>query len=59
FSPFCLNEMSSCWYWHDLRREPETHSKRVVGGGPVMVWAAICSQGKSKLAILQGKQDSS
>ncbi|KAH9089310.1 hypothetical protein Ae201684P_001511 [Aphanomyces euteiches] len=57
---FNLDGPDGCqYYWHDLRREPETYSKRVVGGGSVMVWAAICSQGKSKLAILQGKQDSS
>ena len=28
-------------YWHDLRREPEIFSRRVSGGGSVMIWAAI------------------
>ncbi|KAH9135181.1 hypothetical protein AeRB84_019305 [Aphanomyces euteiches] len=56
---FNLDGPDGCqYYWYDLRREPETYSKRVVGGGSVMVWAAVCAKGKSSLAILRGKQDS-
>ncbi|KAF0727040.1 hypothetical protein Ae201684P_015816 [Aphanomyces euteiches] len=47
------------YYWHDIRREPEKFSKRVLGGGSVVVWAAVAANGKSKIAILEGKQDSS
>jgi hypothetical protein len=46
------------YYWEDLRREPEVHSKRVCGGGSVMVWAGIKWYGKTELVFLEGKQDS-
>jgi hypothetical protein len=46
------------YYWHDVRHDPETFSKRVCGGGSVMVWAAINWYGKTELVILEGRQDS-
>lgn len=45
-------------YWQDLRREPEVHSKRVSGGGSVMVWGGINWYGKTELVIFEGRQDS-
>lgn len=46
------------YYWHDLRREPQYFSKRVQGGGSVMVWAACASNGKTVLVFLNGSMDS-
>jgi len=45
------------YYWHDLRREPEPFSKRQNGGDSLMVWGAFAGTKKSKLVILNGKQD--
>jgi len=56
---FNLDGPDGCqYYWHDLRREPEAYSKRVSGGGSVMLWGAICANGRSKLVFLEGKQNS-
>nr|CCA27188.1 hypothetical protein K07C6.14 Caenorhabditis elegans [Albugo laibachii Nc14] len=44
------------YYWHDIRKNPETYSKRVVGGGSVMVWAGVCHNGKTNISFLEGKQ---
>ena len=38
-------------YWHDLRKEPRWFSKRVCGGGSVMVWGAVGYNGKTDLVI--------
>nr|CCA27938.1 protein Y6B3B.8 putative [Albugo laibachii Nc14] len=46
------------YYWHDLRHEEQVFSNRQPGGGSVMVWGAFSAKGKSRLAILQGKQNS-
>jgi len=40
------------YYWHDLRCEPEWFSKRVLGGGSLMVWGAIGSVGKFKIVFI-------
>jgi transposase len=45
------------FYWHDLRKEPQYFSKRVQGGGSLMVWAAFGYKGKSSLAVMTGRQD--
>jgi transposase len=47
------------YYWHDLTTDEEFFSKRQSGGGSIMVWAGFSSRGKTKLAFLNGKQDSS
>lgn len=45
-------------YWHCLGREKKTFFSRQNGGGSVMIWGAIWSDGKSDLAFLEGKQNS-
>jgi len=46
------------YYWRDLRKEPQYFHKRQGGGASVMVWAAFSGNGKTKLALLDGHQDS-
>ncbi|KAF0726182.1 hypothetical protein Ae201684P_020310 [Aphanomyces euteiches] len=46
------------YYWHDLRKEPNSFFSRQNGGGSVMIWACFSSRGKSDLAFLRGNQDS-
>jgi len=46
-------------YWHDLRKEPLIFSKRHSGGGSVMVWGGFGRNGKTSLALVAGKSDSS
>ena len=46
------------YYWHDLRREEQVFSRRQAGGGSVMVSGAFSAKGKSRLAVLHGKQNS-
>ncbi|KAF0758028.1 hypothetical protein AaE_004068 [Aphanomyces astaci] len=46
------------YYWHDLRKEPDTYFTRRNGGGGVMVWGAFSSSGLSELAFLTGNQNS-
>lgn len=45
-------------YWHDLRKEPRTFYSRTSGGGSVMVWGGFCANGKTSLAIIKGRQNS-
>jgi transposase len=44
------------YYWYDVRQDPEIFSKRVCGGGSVMVWAAVNWHGKTEIVILEGRQ---
>ncbi|GMG17177.1 unnamed protein product [Phytophthora fragariaefolia] len=46
------------YYWHDVRTDTELCSKRVSGGGSVMVWAGMSANGKTDIAFLEGRQDS-
>ena len=46
------------FYWHDLRKEPQYYSKRVAGGGSVMVWTAFGYRGKTELIFVEGRQNS-
>ena len=41
-------------YWHDLRKEPLTKSKRQAGGGSLMIWAAICQNKKTNIYFCNG-----
>ncbi|KAG3179563.1 hypothetical protein PC128_g15879 [Phytophthora cactorum] len=45
-------------YWRDIRRPPRQTKRRQAGGGSVMVWAGFSTAGKTKLAVLHGKQNS-
>jgi hypothetical protein len=45
-------------YWRDLRRPARQAKRRQAGGGSVMVWAGFSAAGKTKLAVLHGKQNS-
>jgi hypothetical protein len=55
---FNLDGPDGCqYYWHDLRTEPQYFSKRVQGGGSLMVWAGFCFNGKTPIAFLRGRQN--
>ncbi|KAK1935345.1 Transposable element Tc3 transposase [Phytophthora citrophthora] len=45
-------------YWRDIRRPPRQTKRRQAGGGSVMVWEGFSAAGKTKLAVLYGKQNS-
>lgn len=47
------------YYWHDLRKEEVVYSRRQSGGGSLMIWAGICTSGKTELAFLNGNQNAS
>jgi transposase len=40
------------YYWADLTTEKKVFSKRVGGGGSVMIWGAFSSKGKSELLFI-------
>lgn len=44
------------YYFHDLRKEEIILSRRQHGGGSIMVWGAITSNGPIDLVILRGRQ---
>lgn len=46
------------YYWHDLRKEPESFYSRVQGGGSVMIWAGVSRAGKTEISVLEGRQNS-
>ncbi|KAH9115048.1 hypothetical protein AeMF1_010892 [Aphanomyces euteiches] len=46
------------YYWHDLRKAPETSFSRSFGGKSVMIWACFSSHGSSEIAFLEGTQNS-
>lgn len=57
---FNLDGPDGCqFYWHDLRKERERFSCNVAGGGSVMIWGGFSYYGKTELAFLEGKQNSS
>ncbi|KAK1930969.1 Transposable element Tc3 transposase [Phytophthora citrophthora] len=45
-------------YWRDVRHPPRQTKRRQAGGGSVIVWAGFSATGKTKLAVLVGKQNS-
>ncbi|KAF0708957.1 hypothetical protein AaE_013030 [Aphanomyces astaci] len=45
-------------YWHDKRQPKQQRMNRQQGGGSVMIWAAFSWLRKSRIALLQGRQDS-
>ena len=46
------------YYWHDLRMEKMILSKRVQGGGFVMIWCAFIWEGKTTVEFIDGPMDS-
>lgn len=46
------------YYWHDTRKEPRLLSRRQMGGGSVMMWAAIGYERKSPIVLLDGRVNS-
>ena len=46
------------YYWHDLRKDQEIYSKRVHGGGGLMIWAAFGRNGKTNLAFITQRVNS-
>ena len=46
------------YYWHDLRKEPKTFSKRQFGGGSLMIWGAFVNGTIFDLHIMIGTYDS-
>jgi transposase len=45
------------YYWADKRIPPQVYSKRVAGGGSVMVWGGMSRYGTTELCFLEGKQN--
>lgn len=53
---FNLDGPDGCkYYWHDLRFDRKIMSRRIKGGGSVMVWAGICASLKTELAFIDGR----
>ncbi|KAG3024935.1 hypothetical protein PC121_g24745 [Phytophthora cactorum] len=46
------------YYWRGMRRPAQSYVRRQDGEGSVMVWGTFSAAGKSKLAILCGRQNS-
>lgn len=46
------------YYWNDLRTEEQVRMSRNFGGGGVMIWAAFCFKGRSKIAWIRTKMNS-
>jgi hypothetical protein len=44
------------YYWHDLRKEKTIFSKRVQGGGSVMLWGCFGMNG-GRLAVVSGRMN--
>lgn len=47
------------YYWHDLRKEKLYFSRRVQGGGSVMVWACFSEHYKSEIVFVSTRLNSS
>lgn len=45
------------YYWHDIRFDRKIMSRRVSGGGSVMVWAGITGRLKTELAFCKGRMN--
>lgn len=44
------------YYWHDIRKEPQTFFSRQQGGGSLMVWGAFSYNGTTDIVFLEGRQ---
>lgn len=47
------------YYWHHIDSEKINYSKRVQGGGSVMIWICFCSFGKTPIALISTSMKSS
>jgi transposase len=45
-------------YWHDIRKEPELLSRRVQGGGSVIIWAGFGYRGITDIGFVKPKSKS-
>jgi transposase len=45
------------YYWHDLRKEKIFSLKRNMGGGSVIIWAAIGHNGKSDIVFIDKRMN--
>lgn len=45
------------YYWHDLQSTPQIFSKRVQGGGSVMIWMAFCASGRTKVIFIDSRMN--
>ena len=45
------------FYWHDLRKGEQIFSKRLYGGGSLVIWGALSIKGKANLVKMEGKQN--
>lgn len=45
------------YYWHDLRKEERIFSRRIQGGGSVMIWGAFCGTRKLEIKIIDNKMN--
>ncbi|RCN44691.1 hypothetical protein ANCCAN_09336 [Ancylostoma caninum] len=56
---FNMDDLDRCrHYWRDLWKEPLMFSRRIIGGGSLMAWAAFRSSEKLELALVSRKKDS-
>lgn len=46
-------------YWHDLRNDKKTLSRRRFGGGSVMVWAGFSYHGTTDIVFIEGNMNTS
>lgn len=46
------------YYWHDLRKEPQSRYSRNFGGGTLMVWAAFSMRGTTNLCKISTRMNS-
>lgn len=54
---FNLDGPDGCaYYWHDLRKEEKIFSKRVQGGGSLMLWGCFGMNG-GRLAVVNGRMN--
>lgn len=46
------------YYWHNINDKEITYSRRVQGGGSVMVWAGFHAEGKTPITFISTRMDS-
>ncbi|KAI5149261.1 hypothetical protein ENBRE01_0794 [Enteropsectra breve] len=46
------------YYWHNTQTEPLSCSKRVLGGGGVMIWVGFCLNGRTAIHFVETTMNS-